>query len=51
LAELEQKLEECKQENEVPVPPEVVNDVPIPSVSSIDFIDILTAREPDDGLL
>ncbi|KAJ2964301.1 hypothetical protein NQZ79_g838 [Umbelopsis isabellina] len=50
LAELEQKLEECKHENEVPVPPEVVNDVPIPSVSSIDFIEVLTAREPDDGL-
>jgi hypothetical protein len=48
---LEEKLEECKKENEVPVPPEVVNDVPIPSVSSIDFIEVQTARTPDDGLL
>ncbi|KAH8556354.1 Metalloenzyme, LuxS/M16 peptidase-like protein [Umbelopsis sp. PMI_123] len=50
LADLEEKLEECKKENEVPVPPEVVNDVPIPSVSSIDFIEVQTARTPDDRL-
>jgi Zn-dependent M16 (insulinase) family peptidase len=51
LAELEKKLEECKQQNEVPVPPEVVNDVPIPSVSTINFIEVQTARVPDNGLL
>ncbi|GAB5591544.1 hypothetical protein Unana1_06444 [Umbelopsis nana] len=50
LAELEKKLEECKQQNEVPVPPEVVNDVPIPSVSTINFIEVQTARVPDNGL-
>ncbi|CAO3682474.1 unnamed protein product [Umbelopsis vinacea] len=50
LTELEQKLEECKRQNEVPVPPDVINDVPIPSVSTINFIEVQTAREPDNGL-
>jgi Zn-dependent M16 (insulinase) family peptidase len=51
LTELEQKLDECKRQNEVPVPPDVVNDVPIPSVSTINFIEVQTAREPDNGVL
>ncbi|KAI8972685.1 Metalloenzyme, LuxS/M16 peptidase-like protein [Pilobolus umbonatus] len=47
LKELQKHLEESTAENNMPIPPEVLDDFKIPSVSTINFIPVVTARNND----
>lgn len=44
LEELKRRLDEAKQKNEVPIPPEVLDRWPVPTTKSIHFIEAETAR-------
>lgn len=44
LKKLKERVEKAKQNNEKPIPPEVLDQWPVPDTSSIHFIESLTAR-------
>ncbi|KAF7726657.1 hypothetical protein EC973_008530 [Apophysomyces ossiformis] len=49
LAELQQKLEEAMAANDVALPKEVLENFKIPPVSSINFINVISARNNGNG--
>ncbi|KAI8369556.1 Metalloenzyme, LuxS/M16 peptidase-like protein [Radiomyces spectabilis] len=49
LAELQKKLDDAKTANDMPLPNEVIENFEIPSVSTINFINVQTARNNDLG--
>ncbi|KAI7904653.1 Metalloenzyme, LuxS/M16 peptidase-like protein [Cokeromyces recurvatus] len=50
LEELQRELEDAKAKNDVPVPKEILEDFKIPSASTIQFINVITARNNDSTL-
>ncbi|KAI8327052.1 Metalloenzyme, LuxS/M16 peptidase-like protein [Choanephora cucurbitarum] len=50
LAELQKKLDDAMAKNDLPVPKEILENFEIPSVSTIKFIDVVTAKNNDRTL-
>lgn len=50
LEELQKKLDDAMAKNDAPIPNELLEGFKIPSVSTIKFIDVVTARNNDDTL-
>lgn len=51
LKELQAKLDDAMATNDVTLPNDILENFTIPPVSSINFINVLTARNNDDGKL
>ncbi|CAG8657149.1 528_t:CDS:10, partial [Cetraspora pellucida] len=49
LRELEKKLEDAKTLNNQPIPPQIIENFPVPSVESIAFIKVITGRNKSEG--
>ncbi|CAI2171216.1 5030_t:CDS:10 [Funneliformis geosporum] len=49
LKELEKRLEEAKKLNDLPIPPDIIENFPVPSVDSIPFINSVTGRNKPEG--
>ncbi|CAG8661582.1 2974_t:CDS:10, partial [Gigaspora rosea] len=49
LKELEKQLEKAKELNELPIPPQIIENFPVPSVESITFINVITGRNKSEG--
>ncbi|CAG8540342.1 29_t:CDS:10, partial [Dentiscutata heterogama] len=49
LKELEKQLEKAKESNDVPIPPQIIENFPIPGVESITFINVITGRNKSEG--
>ncbi|RCI02438.1 hypothetical protein CU098_009467, partial [Rhizopus stolonifer] len=50
LAELQKKLDDAMAKNDYPVPKEILEGFKIPSASTIEFINVITARNNDQTL-
>ena len=49
LKELENRLEEAKKLNDVPIPSRIIENFPVPNVDSIPFIEVITGRNKSEG--
>ncbi|CAG8713079.1 25810_t:CDS:10 [Gigaspora margarita] len=48
LKELEKQLGKAKELNESPIPPQIIENFPVPSVESITFINVITGRNKSE---